>query len=316
MRVLVTGAAGFVGGHVLADLQAVGHEPVAMVAPGQSTDLPLATATEAIDLGDAHGLAAFVERHRPEACIHLAGIAFIPAAWDDPQEAIRVNVIGTLNMLEAFRKHQPSARFLTITSAQIYGHAPRPRPIHEDDPPDVDSIYGISKWSADIATLLYTGRHGMHTMTARPCNHIGPGQSEAFAISAFTRQLIEIERGLRPHVMRVGNLASLREFNDVRDTVRAYRLLLEYGHAGLAYNVASGEPATIQSMFDRLCELTGVHPTVEIDPALYRPTDSQPRIDTGRIREHTGWQPAIPLATTLRDIVADFRERPALPPRP
>lgn len=309
MRVMVTGAAGFVGGHALTDLRRAGHTVVATVAPGQPTRLPGADAVAAIDLLDEDGLARFVAEHQPDAALHLAGIAFVPTAWDHPQDTIQINVVGTINLLEAFRKGAPKARVLAVTSAQVYGHQPRPKPITEDDPPATDNLYAVSKWTADVVTLMFAKRHGMHTMTARPCNHIGPGQSENFVVSAFTRQLIAIAAGKQPNVMQVGNLASHREFTDVRDTVRAYRLILEQGRAGHAYNVATGELTTIQALFDQLCAIVGVQPELTIDPKLYRPTDTQPLIDTSRIREHTGWRPEIPIGQTLRDVVEDFRRR-------
>lgn len=309
MRVLVTGAAGFVGGHAMTELRKAGHSVIATVMPGQPTNLPGSDITEAVDLLDEAGLDGFVARHQPGACLHLAGLAFVPAAWDHPQTAFQVNVIGTLNLLEAFRKNAPKAKVLCVTSALVYGHHLRPAPISEEDPPSLESLYALTKWSADVATIMYAHRYGMHTMTARPCNHIGPGQSESFVVSAFTRQLIAIAAGQQPNVMQVGNLASEREFTDVRDTVRAYRLLLEKGHAGQAYNVATGKMTTIQSLFDQLCTIVGVKPELTIDPKLYRPTDSQPLIDTSRIFDHTGWKPEIEMATTLRDVVEDFRRR-------
>jgi GDP-4-dehydro-6-deoxy-D-mannose reductase len=309
MRILITGASGFVGGHAITELRRAGHSVIAMVAPGQSTEVKQSDLTEAIDLLDVEGLAGYVKKHKPDACLHLAGIAFVPAAWEHPQLAFSVNVVGTINMLEAFRKHHPTARFLTITSAQVYGHQPREHPITEDDAPATENLYSLTKWSADMATLLYAQRYNMHAMTARPCNHIGPGQSENFVVSAFTRQLIEISKGTQPGVIRVGNLASQREFTDVRDTARAYRLILEKGHVGCAYNVAIGKLITIQSLFDKLCDIVGVHPEVIIDPKLHRPTDTQPIIDTSRIHEHTGWYPEIPIDETLRDVVDDFQHR-------
>ncbi len=304
MRVLVTGAAGFVGGHAIPELIQGGHEVVAMVMPGQATGLAGCAAVEAAELGDATGLADLVKQHQPDACLHLAGMAFVPTAWEHPQEAIRVNVIGTLNLLEAFRHHAPQAKFLTITSAQLYGHAPRDHAITEAEPAIADSIYSVSKWASDNCTLLYAKRYGMTAMTARPCNHIGPGQSESFVVSSFARQMIEIARGQRDPLMKVGNLESEREFTDVRDVARAYRLLLEKGQAGMAYNISSGHLMKIQKVFDVLCDLTGANPRVEVDPVLYRPTDTQPVIDISRIREHTGWQAEIPVEVTLRDIVA------------
>jgi GDP-4-dehydro-6-deoxy-D-mannose reductase len=309
MRVLVTGAAGFVGSHAMAELRKAGHSAIATVLPGQSTNLSGSDLTEAIDLLDEPGMTGFIARHQPDACIHLAGIAFVPAAWEHPQTAFQVNVIGTINLLEAFRKNAPKAKVLCVTSSQVYGHQLRTAPIRESDPPLLESLYALTKWSADVATLMYAQRYGMHTMTARPCNHIGPGQSENFVVSAFARQLIGIAAGRQPNVMQVGNLASEREFTDVRDTVRAYRLLLEKGHAGQAYNVATGKMTTIQALFDQLCTIVGVKPELTIDPKLYRPTDSQPLIDTSQIFTHTGWKPEIEMAATLRDVVDDFRRR-------
>lgn len=311
MRVLVTGAAGFVGRHAIPELRHAGHEVVAMVMPGQSTSLEGSAATEAIDLGDLAGLESFVLRHQPDACLHLAGMAFVPMAWEQPQEAFRVNVIGTLNMLESFRKHQPTARFLTVSSAQLYGHAVRDHAIAENEPPVADSIYSVSKWAADNSTLLYATRYGMQAMSARPCNHIGPGQSEAFVVSAFARQMIDIARGARDPVMKTGNLQSEREFTDVRDVTRAYRLILEKGRAGSAYNISSGHLMKIQAVFDLLARIIGVAPQTEIDSKLFRPTDTQPRISTERLLADTGWKKEIPLEQTLRDIVDDLRIRPA-----
>lgn len=309
MRVLVTGAAGFVGGHAIPELRRAGHSVVAMVMPGQSTSLAGSDVTEAIELGDAAGLESFIQRHQPDACLHLAGMAFVPMAWEQPQEAFRVNVIGTINLLESFRKHQPSARFLTVSSAQLYGHATRDHAITEDTPPVADSIYSVSKWASDTCTRLYANRYGMHTMTARPCNHIGPGQSESFAVSSFARQMIEISLGRRDAVMHVGNLASEREFTDVRDVVRAYRLLLEKGKAAEAYNISSGRLMKIQTVFDQLAGIVGVKPELQIDQNLFRPTDTQPRISTVRLIADTGWKTEIPLEQTLRDIVEDLRRR-------
>jgi len=309
MRVFITGAAGFVGGHAIRDFRQAGHTVVAMVAPGQAMQRDDVEAVETLDLLDAAALADAIARHRPDACLHLAGIAFVPQAWKQPQQAIAVNVNGTLNVLEAFRTHRRDARVLAVTSAQIYGNAHRDDVLHEDMPPEPETLYALSKAAADGAALLYAREYNMPVMTARPCNHIGPGQSESFVVSAFARQLIAIQRGAAAPVMKVGNLASRREFTDVRDMVRAYRLLLEKGHGGLAYNVASGKLITIQALLDTMCGIAGVRPEVEVDPALFRPTDTQPTLDIRRLIDHTGWRPEIALTDTLRDVLADFSHR-------
>lgn len=309
MRILVTGASGFVGRHAVRDFAAAGHDIVAMVGPGQPTQLDGVSSVAEADLLEPESLASVVRDSRADACLHLAGIAFVPVGWTHPQDVFRVNVIGTINLLETFRELRPEARMLVITSSQIYGQQDRHHLITEDDAPAPDNLYALSKWTADGTSLLYARRYGMNIMTARPCNHIGPGQSEDFVVTSFARQLIEIAAGKREPVMKVGNLASLREFTDVRDTARAYRLLLEKGTGGLAYNVASGKLTTIQALFDQLCQVVGVTPDVRIDPARYRATDTQPLLDSSRIMKHVGWKPEIPIETTLRDVVADLRSR-------
>jgi len=309
MRILITGASGFVGRHAVRDLVRAGHEIIGMVGPGQPSNLEGVSAIMEADLLEPQSLAAIVKTHQPEACLHLAGIAFVPVGWTHPQDVFRVNVIGTINLLEAFREIQPKARILVITSSQVYGQQPRDHLITEDDAPAPDSIYALSKWTADGTSLLYARRYGMNIMTARPCNHIGPGQSEDFVVTSFARQLIEISTGTRSNAMKVGNLASLREFTDVRDTARAYRLLLEKGKSGLAYNVSSGKLTTIQALFDLLCEISGVNPEVQIDPGRFRATDTQPLLDSTRIFNDVGWKPEIPIETTISDVLADLRTR-------
>lgn len=309
MRILVTGASGFVGRHAVRDFIGAGHSVVAMIGPGQPADLPdVETCVEA-DLLDTNRLAGIVRDYRPDACLHLAGIAFVPVGWSHPQDVFRVNVIGTINLLEAFRTHHPAGRVLVVTSSQVYGQQPRDHLIAEEDAPAPESVYALSKLTSDGMAILYARRYAMKIMTARPCNHIGPGQSADFVVTSFARQLVEIARGNQPAVMKVGNLASLREFTDVRDTVRAYRLLLEKGVAGRAYNVASGKLTTIQALFDKLCEIAGVQPRVEIDPTRFRPTDTQPLLSCDRIFEDTGWKPEIPIETSLRDVLDEIRNR-------
>jgi len=309
MRVLVTGAGGFVGRHAVQDLIRAHHEVIAVSGPGHQGSIAGKPPAFTLDLKDVSALEACISETRPEACLHLAGIAFVPDAWNNPRNAFLVNTIGTINLLEALRNHMPACRMLVVTSAQIYGHRSRTHLISEADPPDIESVYAASKWAADMTTLLYAQRYGMQTMTARPCNHIGPGQSESFAVSSFARQLIEISNGRRESVIQVGNLDSEREFTDVRDVASAYRLLLEKGEPGNAYNITSGKFHQIRDVLNALCAIIGVKPQVIIDPSLFRPTDTQPRLDTGKLVRQTGWKPEITLEQTLQDIVQDFRAR-------
>ena len=305
MKVLVTGCTGFVGQHVMAALRSAGHEAVGSdvgsPAGGTSTYLPL-------DVRDPDSIASVLADVAPDAVLHLGGIAFVPLGWTQPQRVFHVNTIGTLNVLDAVRQHRPSARILVVTSAEVYGSHPAPAPLAEDAPYRPDNIYGVAKAAADHAALLYAAHHRLDVMVARPSNHIGAGQSKDFVSSSFASQLAAIAAGGAP-LMRVGNLDQRRDFTDVRDVARAYVLLLERGHAGLAYNIASGHLMPVRDLLDGLCAVAQVRPQVEIDPALFRPDENRPSYDTARIRAHVGWEPEIPLRQTLEAVYADILAR-------
>ncbi len=256
------------------------------------------------DLADAAQLQQAVAEIQPEGCIHLAGLAFVPIGWSDPARMMQANLIGTINLLEALRRGAPQARLLLISSAEVYGRALPPAPLTEDAPLLPDHPYALSKSAAEGMAFLYERRYGLPALAARPCNHIGPGQAGDFAVPSFAAQLREMVAGKRPPVMQVGNLDSRRVFLDVRDVARAYRLLMESGVPGQAYNVAGGEEVSIRGVLDMLCRAAGIQPRVEIDPARFRPTDRLPLLEGARLERATGWRPQIPLEETLRDIMA------------
>jgi len=306
MKVLVTGCNGFVGRHAVAVLNEIGHDVTGADLGGPAdSHVP----GRPMDVRDLDSIAAVLEAEQPDAVLHLGGIAFVPLGWTQPQDIFAVNTIGTLNLLDAVRRRLPSARVLVVTSAEVYGSRPAPSPLTEDAPYNPDNIYGVAKAAADHASLLYGVHHGLNVMVARPSNHIGPGQSTRFAAAAFAVQLAAIARGADP-VMRVGNLDQRRDFTDVRDVARAYALLLESGRPGTPYNIASGTMTPVRSIFDTLCEIAEVSPTVEIDPDLFRPTDSRPSYDVARIRGDTGWEPRIPLRQTLSDLYDQLLNAP------
>ncbi|MFA5042790.1 MAG: GDP-mannose 4,6-dehydratase, partial [Kiritimatiellia bacterium] len=254
---------------------------------------------------------AVVAQTRPEACVHLSAISFVPEGWRNPDALFSINLLGTIHLLEAFRRHSPGARILVVSSAEVYGLRPRPGPVQEDDLLDPDNPYAISKAAADRLALLYERQHGLKVMTVRPYNHIGPGQAPHFVVASFAAQLAAIAREQAgqtmppPAVLKAGNLDSRRDFSDVRDVVRAYRLLLEHGRPGRAYNLCSHRVTTIRAILDQLCDLSGAHPTVEVDPLRYRPAGERPILDTTRIETDTHWKPEIPMSATLRDILAE-----------
>lgn len=296
MRVLVTGATGFVGRHVISALERAGHTSLEL-NPGK---------TERVDLREAERVRASVREQQPDACIHLGGIAFVPTCQDNPALAFEVNAIGTVNLLEAFRHEKPDARVLVVSSSQIYGEHHPGATIDETAPMHPRSVYAITKLGADQTARLYAREYDMPVLTARPQNHIGPGQTTDFVATAFADQLIRIARGEHEGEVLVGNLESRRSFLDVRDVVRGYLMLLEGGRPGEGYNLAPKTDVCIQDIFDQLCAIVGVKPTTTIDPEKFRPTDQLPLLDSKKIQSEVGWEATIPLKQTLRDIVDDL----------
>jgi len=301
MRVLVTGAAGFAARHLVPELAAHGHA----VTASDVVDTPAgaAAAVKRADLTDRAAVDALVETAAPEACVHLGAIAFVPEGEQHPGRMTRVNFEGTLNLLDAFASHAPDARILVVSTAHVYGNRGGPEAIAEEAPLLPATRYAATKAAADVAALGAAAARGAPVMTARPANHTGPGQPPRFVVPALAAQVRAVADGRTAAVLRVGNLDSEREFCDVRDVVRAYRLLLERGTPGRAYNIGSGRRVPIRSILEKLCAAAGLDPRVEVDPDLYRPTDRSPLLNSARIRSETGWSAAIELEQTLGDVL-------------
>ena len=296
MRVLVTGAAGFAGLHLLHELAVNGHETVAFDRAPAS--VPDTVSFHKGDLCDHKGLVRLLAEVKPDACIHLAALSFVPDGNADPASVFNINVIGTLHLLEAFRTHGPGARILVVSTAHVYGTPAGSVPLTEAAPLAPVTFYAISKACADNLSLAYFRDYGMHVSTARPNNHIGPGQAPRFVIPSLAGQ---IKAGSGRHV-RVGNMDSVRDFSDVRDVVRAYRLILERGQGGKAYNISAQNFQRIGDIADRFCKMAGGGVELRKDPSLFRPTDTSPQLDTKRMETEIGWQPLIPFEQTLRNI--------------
>ena len=317
MRLLVTGAGGFVGGHLLELLRR--EEPKTrvhgVVSPRGS--LPRAAAkgvrfVEA-DLDDPAAAAAVVEEARPDAVVHLAGQSSVQQSWLDPGGTLRTNVLGVVHVLDAVRRLGLKPAVLVVGSAEEYGSVPEAElPIRETAPLRPASPYAVSKAAQAALALLYGPAGGMRVVLTRTFHHTGPGRGEAFAESSFARQIAEIERALRPPVIEVGNLDAVRDFTDVRDVVRAYRLLLDKGEAGGVYNVCSGRRRRIREVLDVLLGLSAAKVDVRVDPGRLRPSDVPAQVgDPARLRQATGWEPRIPLEQSLADLLEDWRVRVA-----
>lgn len=298
MRALITGGTGFVGGWLRAHLEECG-------------DHVLATGEDA-DVTDPAAIGAVIESFTPEAIYHLAGQAHVGRSWSEPAETYRVNVIGTVNVLDAARRVDPHPRVLVVSSAEVYGRvSPDQLPITEETPATPMSPYAASKLAAEVAARQAVLGFDVPAVVARPFNHIGPGQSPTFVVSALARRIVDAERtgGAR---LEMGNASPRRDLADVRDVARAYRLLVEKGEPGEVYNVATGHDVVIGDLARRLIELSGIDLELVTNAVELRPVDVPVlRGDPGKLQRSTGWGPEIPLEQTLADVLAYWRAQPA-----
>jgi GDP-4-dehydro-6-deoxy-D-mannose reductase len=297
MRVLVTGADGFVGRWLSEALAATGHEAV----PAPPIDR--------LDIGDAPAVRDLVASVRPDAVVHLAAVAYAPDAAADPGEALRVNVGGTLAVVEACLAQADPPALLVAGSSEVYAAPPPGEALTETSPIAPRNPYALTKVAAEAVTVEATVR-GLRGVVVRAFNHTGPGQRDSFAIPAFARRIVEARREGR-HGIRVGNVDVWRDVGDVRDTVRAYVLLLEaladdrVAERPPVFNVATGRPVSIRWAIERLSEAAAWPIDLEVDPALVRASDP-PWIagDHARLTQVTGWEPDIPIERTLVDVLA------------
>jgi GDP-4-dehydro-6-deoxy-D-mannose reductase len=306
-EILVTGAAGFAGSHLLDLLAASGADIVAWHRPGgkPTRDVPR-TRWDAVDLLDAAQVAGAIARLRPSAVYHCAGAAHVGRAWDSTEATFATNVRGTHHLLQSLEREGVGARVLVPSSALVY--ATSEAALDENHPLAPASPYGLSKLAQEMLASRTNG--ALAVTIARPFNHFGPRQDPYFAASGFARRIADIEQGRWAPEIAVGNLEARRDLTDVRDTVRAYRLILERGVPGRPYNVCSGRAIAIRELLDHLLARARVPITVRVDPARYRPNDTPVLLgDPSRLRSELGWMPAIPLEQTLNDLLAYWRER-------
>ena len=301
---LITGATGFAGGHLVERLVSRGS---GVIGWGHRTAPPSAAANgvhwSTVDLLDRDAVRDGLAAARPSVIYHCAGFAHVHDAWRDPARALRVNALGTHNLLEAAREAGLSCRVLVTGSAQVYW--PSGGVLTEDSPIGPEGPYGLSK----LAQEMTAAASPLPVVIVRPFNHAGPRQSPAYATSAFAQQVADIESGRRDPVLSVGNLDALRDITDVRDTVRAYEALADQGRTHVPYNVCTGRARSMRELLDILLSLSRVRVRVEVDASRLRPSDNPVILGSpDRLTRDTGWVPHIPIEQTLADLLDHWRQ--------
>jgi GDP-4-dehydro-6-deoxy-D-mannose reductase len=297
VRALVTGARGFVGAWLAEHLRDQGDELVLI-------DLE-------VDVTDPAAIGVVMADCAPEAVYHLAALTHVGASWDAPSEVLRVNVLGTAEVLAAARRLPEPPVTLVVSSAEVYGVVtPAQLPLTEDSDVAPVTPYAASKAAAEQVAFQAWRGFGQPVVVVRPFNHVGPGQGPNFAVSALARRIVEARRdGAR--TLSVGSLEPRRDFTDVRDVVRCYRLLVRQGRRGGLYNVCSGQDHSVGEIVARLLDLAGVDLELVTDPALLRPVEIPVlRGSQAALQAATGWKPEIPLEDTLRDVIAYWEVHP------
>jgi GDP-4-dehydro-6-deoxy-D-mannose reductase len=297
VRALVTGARGFVGPYLSAHLESQGDEVVGLGPE--------------VDITDADAIRAAVAAARPDAVYHLAAASHVGQSWSAPVEVLRVNAEGTLNVLLA-AEAAGAARVLVVGSAEEYGIVePEELPLVETAPLRPVTPYGASKVAAEVVALQTFRARGLPVVAARPFNHLGPGQSDRLVASTLAHQVARNERE-GSDVIMAGDLTARRDFSDVRDVVRAYRLLATKGTPGEVYNVCSGRDVPVSELADALIAHAGRPMRVELDPSRLRPVELKAlRGDPSKLRAATGWTAEIALERTLSDLLGWWRDRVA-----
>lgn len=305
MKVLITGINGFVGPYLAKELHEHGYKIVGTTHASTDGTVPEYVETRKLDITDRDLVQKVVQEVRPDILVHLAAVSSVRFSIDHPHETHKINVEGTKNVVDAVRS-LPKVRMLFISSSEVYG-IPSQIPIPEDADLSPVSPYAETKVQGEhICMESADDAHEM--LVSRSFNHIGSGQQESFVSSSFAKQIAKLEK--YGGTIKVGDLTAKRDFTDVRDVMRAYRMIIEKGKSGEAYNVCSGTSISIQELLDRLRSLSTKHIAEEVDESRLRPAEIPDLCgDNSKLKRDTGWEPQIPLEQSLKEILDYWRER-------
>ncbi len=310
MKALIIGAAGFVGPYLAqAVKQYMNCEIVATKLDHEKVTIPEAR-IENLNILNSGEISAVLSDEKPDYIFHLAAQSSVALSWKNPTMTVDININGALNLLNAIRGLNEQPRVLMVGSGEEYGYIKEDMvPIKENASLEPGNVYAVTKATQNMMATIYAQAYGMNLVMTRSFNHMGPRQTPQFVVSDFCNQVVKIEKGLQEPVITVGNLSARRDFTDVRDVVRAYTLLIQYGRAGETYNVGSGNARTIQSILELILSKSAKQIRVEIDEKKLRPVDV-PIIeaDIRKTYKDTGWKPEIPIDKTIEDMLDYWRE--------
>lgn len=312
-KVLITGASGFVGGYLAELLLSLGEYEIygTYTSPESLERSPIKDKIHfvQVDLQKKEQIFAALEQSTPEHIYHLVGQANAAMSITDPRDTFRINVDSQINLFEILREKKMTPRVLVAGSGEEYGHVQGDElPIVETTPLRPANPYAVSKITQDFLGFQYHLAYNIPVIRTRPFNHIGPRQKEGFVTADFAKQIALIEKGKQEPLIRVGNLEAKRDFTDVRDTVRAYQLLLEKGEAGEVYNIGSGTAYKIRDVLDMMIALSSVPIKEEVDQTKLRPSDvPEIRADHAKLTSITDWKPEVAFEQTIKDILEYWR---------
>lgn len=308
MKTLITGASGFVGKHLVDELQSIGHEVVGIGTSESSLKDKIKYFQ--MNILDKSAITNLINELKPTYIFHLAGISNIKYSWENKEKTFEANIIGTTILLDAIKECSPYSKILTIGSSEEYGpKSIEKNPLSEDSSLEPINPYGISKAAISMLIRQYQKVYGLEIIHARPFNHIGIGQSKGFVVPDFAEQIIDIEKGKKERFIKVGNLSATRDFTDVRDIIKAYISLMGKGESGQIYNVCSGVGVSIDNILNLLIKLSRVDVEIVRDPNLSRPSDIPVYVgDNSKLKRKTEWEPLIAIEETLNDILMNLRD--------
>jgi GDP-4-dehydro-6-deoxy-D-mannose reductase len=313
-KAFITGITGFAGSHLARLLHSNDQFDISGTYLSESSKTTLKDLSSEIeliqlDLMDRKKVEDVVTETKPDYIFHLAALTSPKLSFDDPGKVITNNVEGQINILEAVRKSGIDSKVLITSSAEVYGNVkPSDLPIDEETPLNPTSPYAVSKIAQDFLALQYFISYKIKTIRARPFNHIGPGQTDSFAVAAFAKKIAQIEKGLIEPILYVGNLESKRDFTDVKDMVKAYMLLIEKGRWGEVFNIGSGKSFKMSEILEKLLSLSDKKIEIRQDPDLLRPSDNPELLcNPGKIEKETGWKAEISIEETLGKILEYWR---------